>query len=76
MIDDFFNELMSVEGGNYCDDCELKGTHCEGERCDEEIVCWYEKLPREQKRKTIISAFGKAYFYNLSLRLKLKLLNF
>ena len=67
---------MSVECGNYCDDCELKGTHCEGERCNEEVVYWYEKLPREQKRKTIISAFGKAYFYNLSLRLKLKHLNF
>lgn len=76
MIDDFFNELMSVEAGNYCNDCDLKGTFCEGARCDEEIVYWYEKLPREQKRKTIISAFGKAYFYNLSLRLKLKLLNF
>ena len=76
LIDDFFNNLIRVEAGNYCDDCELKGTHCEGARCDEAIMYWYEKLTREQKRKTIIGAFGKPYFYNLSLRLKLKLLNF
>lgn len=76
MIDDFFNELMSVEAGNYCDDCELKGTHCEGARCDEAIAYWYEKLSREQRRTAIIGALGKHYFYNLSLRFKLKLLNY
>lgn len=76
LIDDFFNELMSVEAGNYCDDCELKGTHCEGARCDEAIAYYYENLTRKQRRTAIINALGKHYFYNLSLRLKLKLLNF
>lgn len=76
LIDDFFNNLIRVEAGNYCDCCELKGSFCEGSRCDEGVLYWFETLSRKQKRDVIINALGKNCFYNLSLKLKLRLLNY
>ena len=76
LIDDFFNNLIRVEAGNYCDCCELKGSFCEGSRCDEGVLYWFETLSRKQKRDVVINALGKNCFYNLSLKLKLRLLNY
>lgn len=76
IIDDFFNNLIRVEAGNYCDCCELKGSFCEGSRCDEGVLYWFDTLSRKQKRDVVINALGKNYFYNLSLKLKLRLLNY
>lgn len=75
-IEDIVEECGRNAGDHICNGCDLAGTNCEGSKCGEQAAFYYERLSRKGKRRAYFDTYGKDDYYNLSLRVKVRLLNY
>ena len=74
IINEVIGEIAAIKNDALCPTCELYNTHCEGSRCEDQSILYYEAMERKEKLEAVYECLGKNFYQNLSIKMKLEVL--